>query len=71
MCGPKFCSMKITQDVRDYAATLNDPAGVGASASAEAGVAEAGMAEMSQKFRDMGGEVYVEAEAVKASNRAL
>ena len=24
MCGPKFCSMKITQDVRDYAATLND-----------------------------------------------
>ena len=25
MCGPKFCSMKITQDVRDYAATLNDP----------------------------------------------
>jgi len=26
MCGPKFCSMKITQDVRDYAATLNDPA---------------------------------------------
>jgi len=63
MCGPKFCSMKITQDVRDYAATLNDPAGVGA--------AEAGMAQMSKKFRDMGGEVYVEAEAVKASNRVF
>jgi phosphomethylpyrimidine synthase len=59
------------QDVRDYAATLNDPAGVGASASGDAGAAEAGMAEMSQKFRDMGGEVYVEAEAVKASNRVL
>src|SRR5512138_2722274 len=29
MCGPKFCSMKITQDVRDYAATLNDPLSVG------------------------------------------
>jgi phosphomethylpyrimidine synthase len=57
MCGPKFCSMKITQDVRDYAATLNDQ--------------EMGMAEMSQKFRDMGGEVYVDAEAAKASNRAL
>jgi phosphomethylpyrimidine synthase len=57
MCGPKFCSMKITQDVRDYAATLNDK--------------EAGMAEMSKKFRDMGNEVYVVAEAVKASNRAL
>jgi phosphomethylpyrimidine synthase len=71
MCGPKFCSMKITQDVRDYAATLNDPAGAGASASGDAGAAEAGMAEMAQKFRDMGGEVYVEAEAVKASNRVL
>jgi phosphomethylpyrimidine synthase len=57
MCGPKFCSMKITQDVRDYAATLNDK--------------EAGMAEMSKKFRELGGEVYVEAEAVKASNRVL
>ena len=70
MCGPKFCSMKITQDVRDYAATLNDPAGAGASA-AEAGTAEAGMAEMSKKFRDMGGEVYVERDAVKASNKVL
>ena len=57
MCGPKFCSMKITQDVRDYAATLNDK--------------EQGMAQMSEKFRQMGNEVYVEAEAVKASNRAL
>jgi phosphomethylpyrimidine synthase len=57
MCGPKFCSMKITQDVRDYAATLNDK--------------EQGMAEMSKKFREMGGEVYVEAEAVKASNRVF
>ena len=57
MCGPKFCSMKITQDVRDYAATLNDQ--------------EVGMAEMSKKFRDMGSEVYVDAEAVKESNKAL
>src|SRR5215216_4064129 len=64
MCGPKFCSMKITQDVRDYAATLNDPA-------AGALTAEQGMAEMSEKFRQMGSEVYVDAEAVKASNRAL
>jgi phosphomethylpyrimidine synthase len=65
MCGPKFCSMKLTKDVRDYAATLNDPAGAGAS------VAEVGMAEMSKKFRDMGGEVYVEAAAVKASNKVF
>jgi phosphomethylpyrimidine synthase len=57
MCGPKFCSMKITQDVRDYAASLPDK--------------EAGMAAMSEKFRQLGGEVYVDAEAVRASNRAL
>ena len=57
MCGPKFCSMKITQDVRDYAATLNDK--------------EQGMASMSKKFIDMGAEVYVEAEKVKESNKAL
>jgi phosphomethylpyrimidine synthase len=55
MCGPKFCSMKITQDVRDYAATA----------------AEKGMAEMSAKFKQMGGEVYVEAEKVKESNKSL
>jgi hypothetical protein len=29
------------------------------------------MAEMSKKFRDMGGEVYVEADAVKASNKVF
>jgi phosphomethylpyrimidine synthase len=57
MCGPKFCSMKITQDVRDYAATLNDK--------------EQGMAQMSEKFRQLGNEVYVDAAAVKDSNRAL
>ena len=47
MCGPKFCSMKITQDVRDYANKLNDP--------------EVGMAEMSEKFKAGGGEIYVPA----------
>ena len=57
MCGPKFCSMKITQDVRDYAATLNDK--------------EQGMAQMSEKFRQMGSEVYVDQAAVKESNKAL
>jgi phosphomethylpyrimidine synthase len=57
MCGPKFCSMKITQDVRDYAATLNDK--------------EQGMAQMSRKFLDLGANVYVDAEKVKESNKAL
>ena len=58
MCGPKFCSMKITQDVRDYAATLNDQ--------------QQGMAQMSQKFLDLGAKVYVDkAQAAKESNKAL
>ncbi len=62
MCGPKFCSMKITQDVRDYAASLNDP---------EYKQVADGMAEMSEKFREMGGEVYLEADKVKEANKGL
>ncbi len=57
MCGPKFCSMKITQDVRDYAAELE--------------AKEQGMAEMSDKFMQLGAEVYVDANSVKKSNDAL
>src|SRR5712671_1154004 len=68
MCGPKFCSMKITQDVRDYAATLNDPASVGMSVN---GTIEDGMAAMSAKFKEMGSNVYLDAEKVKESNRVL
>jgi phosphomethylpyrimidine synthase len=45
MCGPKFCSMKITQDVRDLAA-------------AEAARAS-GMEDMSARFLESGGEIYV------------
>jgi phosphomethylpyrimidine synthase len=87
MCGPKFCSMKITQDVRDYAATLNDPALRATSPAASAGLsphpeegaqapvskdeAERGMRQMSDKFNAMGGQVYVDAEKVKESNKAL
>ncbi len=56
MCGPKFCSMEITQQVRDYAAKLNEQ--------------QSGMAEMSEKFREMGSEVYVDAEKAKASDKA-
>jgi phosphomethylpyrimidine synthase len=47
MCGPKFCSMKITQDVRDYAAAEKER--------------EAGLAEKAEEFRGKGGEIYVEA----------
>ncbi|HEY9540891.1 MAG TPA: phosphomethylpyrimidine synthase ThiC [Luteimonas sp.] len=49
MCGPHFCSMKITQDVRDYAAEH----GVD-----EAAALDAGMAEKSAEFRAQGAEVY-------------
>jgi phosphomethylpyrimidine synthase len=67
--------MKITQDVRDYAATLNDrEQGLSAEArraEAEA-IAKAGMAPMSKKLIDMGAEVYVDqAAVVKESNKAL
>jgi phosphomethylpyrimidine synthase len=60
--------MKITQDVRDYAATLNDPASVGRSVS---GTIEDGMAKMSEKFKEMGPSVYLDAEKEKESNRVL
>ncbi|TKI03135.1 phosphomethylpyrimidine synthase ThiC [Martelella alba] len=46
MCGPKFCSMKISQEVRDYAA-------------AQAMEVQNGMESMSQAFRSRGGEIYL------------
>ena len=49
MCGPHFCSMKITQDVREYAAShkIDDEQAL-----------EAGMAEKAAEFRDGGGKIY-------------
>jgi phosphomethylpyrimidine synthase len=49
MCGPKFCSMEITQQIRDYARDH----GVDAEAAREQG-----MAEMSDSFRARGGTLY-------------
>ena len=48
MCGPKFCSMKITQEVRDYAANLK----------AEGVDPNKGMEEKSIEFRKRGSEIY-------------
>jgi phosphomethylpyrimidine synthase len=50
MCGPKFCSMKITQEVREFAKAkgLSD-----AQALAE------GMQTKSQEFKGTGGELYI------------
>jgi phosphomethylpyrimidine synthase len=53
MCGPKFCSMKITQEVRDFAKLQEQ--------KAAATDAESGMAEMSKRFHDEGGELYLPA----------
>ncbi|MES2305263.1 MAG: phosphomethylpyrimidine synthase ThiC [Gemmatimonadota bacterium] len=44
MCGPKFCSMRISQDIRDSAKQME---------------AEAGMAQKSEEFRAGGGAIYV------------
>ncbi len=50
MCGPKFCSMKISQDVREYAASQ----GIG-----DVGIAiEQGMTDKSQEFLRQGSELY-------------
>ncbi|PCI31337.1 MAG: phosphomethylpyrimidine synthase ThiC [Flavobacteriaceae bacterium] len=50
MCGPKFCSMKISQEVRDFAA-VNKVVGDAVFAK--------GMEEKSQEFKDKGSEVYL------------
>lgn len=55
MCGPKFCSMKITQEVREYAA---------AKGVAEALAVEKGMEEKSKEFVAGGGEMYIPIRAV-------
>ena len=50
MCGPKFCSMKISHDIRADAAAQNDVAKVDV---------DAGMEDMARKFREGGGEILV------------
>ncbi|HEV2530534.1 phosphomethylpyrimidine synthase ThiC [Phenylobacterium sp.] len=50
MCGPKFCSMKISQDIRDAARSQNDLA---------QNEVDTGMDEMARKFRETGGEILV------------
>jgi phosphomethylpyrimidine synthase len=49
MCGPHFCSMKITQDVREYAAQKQID---------EAAALTMGLKEKAQEFVDTGGEIY-------------
>ncbi len=49
MCGPHFCSMKITQDVRDYAAQLQVD---------EQTAIQIGMKEKAEEFKNTGSEIY-------------
>ena len=50
MCGPKFCSMKITQDIRDFVS----------AGSASEDVITTGLEAKSAEFRERGGEIYVD-----------
>ncbi len=50
MCGPKFCSMKITQEVREYAARQ------GVAGDTEA--LSQGLKDKAEEFRKAGGEIY-------------
>ena len=68
MCGPKFCSMKITQEVRDYAAELENNIAIKmvdmdgkvetAHLVSSQEEAEKGMAQMSEAFKEKGSELY-------------
>ena len=69
MCGPKFCSMKITQEVRDFAGKQNQgvegfiasgPTGAETAAASKAAAIK-GMEEMSARFKAEGGEIYLPA----------
>ena len=55
MCGPKFCSMKISQEVREFARLQNQPA----ESFIATEEAEAGMAQMSKVYDETGRELYM------------
>jgi len=59
MCGPKFCSMKITQNVREYAKGLDAKESLGADAMSTAEI-EQGMKEMTEKYHSEGRQLYKE-----------
>jgi phosphomethylpyrimidine synthase len=65
MCGPKFCSMKITQEVREFAARQNTQSYLAAENIAsetppqQREEAEEGMERMSEVYRETGSELYI------------
>ena len=58
MCGPKFCSMKITQDIRDYVAEGERDSVAAGEATED--VVQSGLDAKSAEFRERGGEIYVD-----------
>lgn len=58
MCGPKFCSMKISQEVRDYAAAQEDNGEEDSATAATRAEIEAGMAKMSEEYNNSGRKLY-------------
>ncbi|CNI45810.1 phosphomethylpyrimidine synthase ThiC [Yersinia ruckeri] len=63
MCGPKFCSMKISQEVRDYAAAQENAAALETSAQpiqiqTSIQSQQSGMKQISEEFRSRGSELY-------------
>ena len=73
MCGPKFCSMKISQEVRDFASKQNQSAEgfiasekLGAeTAAASKAAAEEGMREMAEVYKEKGERLYLPADEVE------
>ena len=59
MCGPKFCSMKITQNVREYAKGLDAKENLSADVMSATEIAQ-GMAEMTEKYNKEGRQLYKE-----------
>ena len=57
MCGPKFCSMKISHEVRDHARAQNEVTGLSSDEI------KAGLAKKSKEFKEGGGQIYISRDA--------
>jgi phosphomethylpyrimidine synthase len=75
MCGPKFCSMKITQEVREYAIQNGNGAGIASGGETEALAVkmidvEAEMQQKAREFKEQGSEIYVKQPRSEREGRA-
>jgi len=58
MCGPKFCSMRISAELKEGATKPGDDGMPLDAEAAEAGFVEEGLAQKAREFREKGGEIY-------------